>query len=156
MALVKKLDGTVEGKRIPLFDYTEKNIISEEDWRKACAGSILMVKGGEGKGGWKGETRSDGDIFEDDTLWRKNGGKAGLKGLGEKMMKKLNTAGILKISDLKLCCLDNERSSEMVSRIQGLSKKKMVDWKTAFENTDLVQGSVTQFDHRSATNPFNF
>ena len=69
VALVKQLDGKVEGKRIPLFDYTEKNIISNEDWEKACAGSILMLKGGNGKSGWKGETRNVHQLFEDDKLW---------------------------------------------------------------------------------------
>ena len=112
-----------------------------------------MVKGGEGKGGWKGENRSDGEIFANDDLWTK-GTTAGLKGLGEKMMKKLNAAGIFKMSDLKLCCFDTERSNEMVRNVQGLSKKKMADWKAVFENTDLVQGSVTTFDYRTAANPF--
>ena len=56
---MKQLDGKVEGKRTPLFDYTEKNIISNEDWEKACAATIIILKVGDKKSGWKGETRNE-------------------------------------------------------------------------------------------------
>ena len=153
VALVKKLDGKVEGKRIPLFDYTEKNIISNEDWKKACAASILMVKGGDGKSGWKGETRDEYQIYENDTLWQQGCG-AFLKGLGKQTMVRLNAAGIIAMSDLKNCCFNDEHSENVVKETQGVSKNKMAQWKVQFERTHLGQGSVKTFDHRTAANPF--
>ena len=92
-----------------------------------------MVKGGKGKGGWKGEARSDGKTFE-------NNACSGIKGPGGKMKDKLNDARILQMIYLKFRCFDNERSKNMVRKIQWLSKKKMADCKAVFENTNLSQG----------------
>ena len=37
--------------------------------------------------------------------------------------------------------------------MQGLSPK-MIEWRVIFQYTNLLQGSATIFDYRTATNPF--
>ena len=79
VALVRTNEGRTEGRRIPLFDYTEKTIICDLDWRKLCCEANTMVRGGEGLGGWKGDYR-EGRLYENDALWTKK--QSLLKGLG--------------------------------------------------------------------------
>ena len=80
VAMVERLDGTVEGIRLPVFEYTEQNIIAHRD----------HIHGLSNGGGWL-DDRKRGRLFEE------NIDLESLQGLGKKMKQKLNDLGILNL-----------------------------------------------------------
>ena len=76
--MVTRLDGTIDGLRIPLFDYTEQMIIAEKDWKKKQNEAMSYIKSLANGGQWVQDCR-EGRMFEDDD------DLILVKGLGKKM-----------------------------------------------------------------------
>ena len=148
VAMVTRLDGTVNGLRIPLFDYTEQMIIAEKDWKKKQNEAMSYIKSLANGGQWVQDCR-EGRMFEDDddlTL---------VKGLGKKIEPKLKEEGI---SDLKILfeSLSNPaRRDHLIVAISGLSSKKADKWLQILTDAPLLSGTCPpKIDHRKATNPY--
>ena len=82
VALVMGNDGVKVGKRIPLFEYTERTILSRVDWKRKIREEIYRVKGLVNDGDWIVSSR-EGRYFREDELimlkrglGKKNGRKA--------------------------------------------------------------------------------
>ena len=93
VAIVKKKDGSLEGRRCEPFDYTDKMIVSEADWQKKVAEEIKRVRtmnksSAAVKRHWF-ETNRGEEIYENDPL-------TVLKGVGKATAKKLEDAGVKK------------------------------------------------------------
>ena len=93
VAIVKKKDGGLEGRRCEPFDYKEKMIVSEADWQKKVAEEIKRVRtmnksSAAVKWHWF-ETNCGEEIYEDDPL-------TVLKGVGKGTAKKLEDTGVKK------------------------------------------------------------
>lgn len=116
VALVRINDGRTEGQNTPPFDYTEKPISREDDWRKLYCEANTIIKGNEGLGGWKCEYIEAGCLYKNGTIWIKKGL---IKGL-EKRTKMLNGKGFTTMSELKLTCLDNDRESPLVAEVSAV------------------------------------
>ena len=83
VAMVTRVDGSVDGLRIPAFEYTEQTIIAEKDWKKKQSEAMAYIKSLTSGGQWVQDCR-DGRLFADDvdlTL---------VKGLGKVMQTKMD------------------------------------------------------------------
>ena len=67
VALVMGNDGVEVGKRIPLFEYTERTILSRVDWKRKIREEIYRVKGLVNDGDWVVSAR-EGRYFREDEL----------------------------------------------------------------------------------------
>jgi hypothetical protein len=75
---VKLEDGTLVGKRLPLFDYSGKVILSLKDYAKSTAEEIERVRKLQGiGGGWIESSRIDGQLRESESITL-------VKGVGKK------------------------------------------------------------------------
>ena len=143
------MDGSIVGKRIKEFDYTEQTILAHKDWQKKFKEAISEVKSRSTEGyGWVKDNRN-GLLFEDDTELSllKNG-------LGAKMQEKLVHVGLTTLGIISLALADEIRAAQLVKDTKGLSKKKVTAWNTIFCQIPPVPGACPpNKDHHLAVNP---
>ena len=149
VAMVTRVDGSVDGLHIPAFEYTEQTIIAEKDWKKKQSEAMAYIRSLTANGGqWVQDCR-DGRLFEDDvdlTL---------VKGLGKVMQTKLNGGGITCLKNLFEMLSDPPRRDHIITTTAGLSNKKADKWLQILTDTSLLPGTCPpNIDHRRAANPY--
>jgi hypothetical protein len=113
---VKLDDGTEEGKRLPVFDYSGKVILTIKDYERKVAEEIQRVSNLQGNGGgWIECNREKGKFWESENL-------TAVKGIGKKTADNLARKGILSIGALKGC--NNQQLSGLVGLRMSLKQLK--------------------------------
>ena len=96
VAKVKLDNGTEVGKRLPLFDYSGKVILTIKDYKKKIEEELERIWNLKGNGGWVESNQIAGQLWESEALTL-------VKGIGEKTVEKLSAKGLVSIRDLKNC-----------------------------------------------------
>ena len=148
VAKCKLEDGTVVGKRLPLFDYSGKVILTIKDYNKKVMEELARVRGLKGKGGWVTLNRIDGQMWDTEEL-------SLVKGIGPKLEAKFAEKGIDTIGDLR--CGSAERISLIAEK--GLSIRVMNKFKILVANALVGEPppSAILLDHQInplETNPY--
>ena len=145
----------VEGRRLPLYDYSGKVIYGIARFDEAIAAEINRVRNlnqGSGRGsngGWVTGVRPKGWFWADDDIKH-------VGGVGPKMRDKLQSVGIVRVLDL--CQLDENRMKEIVEvtlKGQRLTLRKLesvveLARKGCKGNTCNLQ----EVDYRKEPNPY--
>ncbi len=91
---LKLEDGTTVGRRLPLFDYSGKVILSIKDDSKKIEEEIDRVRNCRAMGGWIESNHIAGQLWESESINL-------IKGVGPKKAAMLAEKGIVSIGDLK-------------------------------------------------------
>ena len=95
VATVQLTTGEVVGKRLKPFCYTNKKVVSHEDYEKQIIIEIFNIKKHGSDREWlEKESRLEGQLWEEDNVKQ-------LKGVSHKKMEMLEQAGIKLVKDLK-------------------------------------------------------
>ena len=132
------------GKRIEMFDYTGRNIVTREVYKKKMKEECDRVKMLKGKClPWYVDPRPDDDVWMADNV-KKLKGASGIKG------DKLVSAGILTVADMK-----SKTDQELLTlslELDGISHKKLVEWRETISHPGACPHKIV--DHRLAENPY--
>ena len=147
---VKYMDGRIEGKRAQAFSYTDCTIITEKEYKRRICEEIQRVKSipmdekGKKKGGWIEIKRKDGSVFSNDILNQ-------IKGISTQKMSLLQGFGLTLVKDL--ANLSIEDCVELASKIKGIGKKSLLNWRDA-ALCAKIGDAPRNVDHTLALNPF--
>jgi hypothetical protein len=143
---VKLDDGTHVGKRLPVFDYSGKVILSIKDYAKQIAEEIQRVRNLQGNGGgWVESSRLAGQLWESESITL-------VKGVGPKTAERLAENGVVSIGDLKQC--NNQQLVNLAA--SGLSIKMLTRLQLLVEGTAVGEppADAVPFDHKKEINPY--
>ena len=139
------------GKRLTLFDYTGKILLSPDDFDALIAKEILCVKNLKAGGQWVETINKDlikHPLYMDDPVTK-------LKGVGKVTSELLHTNGIYSIEDLI-----NLQGTAM-ERIENVPHHKIHGWIDAAKEIlnlrpadELLRPELSKIDHRKADNPY--
>jgi len=140
VAKVKTAVGGVEGKRLPLFDYSGKVLLTIKDWNKCKNDEIKRVRSLKGDClPWVINRRKKDELFRSDSVDM-------VKGIAEATKTKMAGAGINTVGQLL---------SSNINNLPGISQKKMKQLRDAARHAhpydapaDLVK------NYKAEVNPY--
>ena len=124
---------------MPPFNYSGKTIISISDYEIKKNVEMRRVKKLSQRSQWCEKPEKDA-VYQDSPL-------DSLKGLGGKTMQKMNAAKIMTCG--QLCDLPED-----ALEIEGITKKKMLEFQKTAQNTAKVSNAPPLKDHRKHFNPY--
>jgi hypothetical protein len=114
VAKIKLDNGTEEGKRLPLFDYSGKVILTIKDYEKKITEELHRVRNLQGNGGgWIDCHREKGLFWESEVL-------STVKGIGIRTSENLAKKGILSSGALREC--NNQQLADLVGGRMSLKQ----------------------------------
>ena len=152
VATVQLTTGEVVGKRLKPFCYTNKKVVSHEDYEKQMCIEIFNVKKHGSDREWtEKELRLEGQLWEEDNVKE-------LKGVSHKKVEMLEQAGIKLVKDLKYLDDTEETMSGIcneskVNGNNGLTVRFLRNIVTLSRNAHEGY-SPGRFDHRKSENPY--
>ena len=149
VAMVEYEDGSIEGKRVKPYSYTEKTILCESEWTTKLRSGILETKAlqetQKKRSGWIISSRKEDEIFMDDDIDL-------IKGISKSKKTILNAEGLVMVKDL-VEKLDNEAvRKELVSKVRGVGMASLNKWWTQAKTASA--GCCVFVDYTAAENPF--
>ena len=146
VALVMGNDGVKVGKLIPLFEYTERTILSRVDWKRKIREEIYRVKGLVNDGDWIVSSREGRYFREDELIMLKHG-------LGKKMEEKLNAQGILNLGNL-MDALNTPARLPPLLALKGFTLNKVTLWTGVLADSLLDGACPPALNHKIHDNPY--
>jgi hypothetical protein len=143
-SLVKLPDGSVQGRRAIPYVYSGQWICSISDFKEAEAAEMIRVKS-LASGSWCSQARAKAStrVYQEDSVsW--------LKGVGGKLLSKLESCGVVKVSHLVNL---SPASFKNTMKECGIGAKKMTDLCNLASKSPA--GSYPEStDYRKAENPY--
>ena len=139
-------NGELQGRRLPLFDYTNRWVVTITQYEEECIPrQIRKIKSTTVKKGWvEGERTPDEGLFEEDPV-------SMIKGIGKKAKALLARMGIKTIS--RFARLRSSRIKTLVKQ-KVITTVKVTTWLQVARSAHPGEYHLNVIDHRRADNPY--
>ena len=144
--LARDEDGKLIGKRLPVYDYTNRWVVTITQYEEECVPKQIrkIKKKGPRKGWVEGERKETDGIFDEDPV-------SNIKGIGKSKVKILARMGIKTVR--QFARLRSSRVNQLLKQ-RGVTRAKVERWidiAQSAHNGAFVSNIV---DHRLSTNPY--
>ena len=139
-------DGTVEGRRCAALEYTDRFVLTHEDFFVRIKTEIGRVKTLEGEGApWVTGKRTEEDgIFDEDPLTK-------LAGAGDATATILEQWEVVLVADV--ACLD-DADVQTLGEVNGLGEARLERMRTQARTAHKGKFDRASVDHKKAVNPY--
>ena len=147
---IKKVDEKEVGLRLPLFDYTGKELVGIGKEKTLIENEIRRVRGlpDNCRGGWVTRVRREGCVYEEDPIDI-------LEGLGKRTKEAMSKMGfrnvkaVRSMTDEDICSIIQDNNKQC----NRLTMSNLRKWRTA-SATALPGSCDSNTDYRSEANPY--
>ena len=144
--LGKDEQGNLIGKRLPVFDYTNKWVVTITQFEEECIPrQIHKIREKGPKRGWvEGERTVDDGIFDKDPV-------SIISGIGKSKVAVLARMGVKTVE--QLARLRRSRINKLI-QTRGVTREKVSTWIECAQSASMGAWVNKTIDHRKAANPY--